>query len=181
MPLDEFLPQFDHNEVHSTRVAASPERTLAAARSLSSREVPLARGLMALRTLPARVRGERRRTDRPMIDSMLRGGFVVLAERPEELVLGVVGRFWQPRASILRIETAEFAAFDEPGWAKSAINFEVRPAPGGGTLLATETRIQTTDAASRRSFGRYWRLVGPWSALIRRAWLRAIRLRAERA
>jgi hypothetical protein len=181
MPLDDFLPRFDHNEVHSTRVAAPPERVLAAARSLGSREVPLARVLMALRTLPARVRGERRESDAPILDAMLRGGFVLLDERPDELVLGAVGRFWQPRASVRRVAASDFADFEEPGWAKAAFNFEVRPEPGGGTLLATETRIQATDAEARRSFGRYWRLVGPWSALIRRAWLRAIRLRAERA
>lgn len=180
MPLDEFLPHFDHNEIHSTRVAASPEHVLDTVRALRSSEVPAARALMALRTLPARLRGERREEHAPMIASMIRGGFVVLAERPGELVLGVVGRFWQPRASVRSIAAEDFAGFEEPGWAKAAFNFEARPAPGGGTLLVTETRIRATDAAARRSFGRYWRLVGPWSALIRRAWLRAIRLRAER-
>ena len=41
MPLDEFLPDYDVNEVHSTRVAAPPEAVLAAARAVTSREVPL--------------------------------------------------------------------------------------------------------------------------------------------
>ena len=53
------------------------------------------------------------------------------------------------------------------------------PAPGGGTLLTTETRIQATDDQARRSFRRYWRVIYPGSAAIRRAWLRAIRRRAE--
>jgi hypothetical protein len=47
-------------------------------------------------------------------------------------------------------------------------------------MLTTETRIQGTDERARRSFRRYWRLVMPGSAAIRRAWLRAIRKRAER-
>jgi hypothetical protein len=180
MPLDEFLPDYDVNEVHSTRVAASPDAVLAAARALTSRDVPLARALMAVRTLPARLRGRRRSVDAPIIDQFVRGGFAVLAERSDELVLGGVGRFWQPSAPGRPIRADEFAGFDEPGWAKTAFNFEARPAPGGGTVLTTETRIQATDDTARRSFRRYWRVIGPGSAAIRRAWLRAIRLRAER-
>jgi hypothetical protein len=44
---------------------------------------------------------------------------------------------------------------------------------GDGSLLVTETRVAANDAAARRAFARYWRLVGPFSALIRRRWLRA--------
>jgi hypothetical protein len=180
MSLDEFLPDYDVNEVHSTRVAATPDAVLATARALTSRDVPLARALMAVRTLPARLGGKHREIDTPIIDGFLRGGFALLAERPDEIVLGGVGRFWQPSASVRRIEADEFAGFDEPGWAKTAFNFEARPAPGGGTVLTTETRIHATDEGARRSFRRYWRVIGPGSAAIRRAWLRAIRLRAER-
>lgn len=43
--------------------------------------------------------------------------------------------------------------------------------------LATETRVEATDAASRRAFRRYWLAVGQFSALVRRRWLAA----AERA
>ena len=52
-------------------------------------------------------------------------------------------------------------------------------AVSGGTVLTTETRIKATDDPARRTFGRYWRVVIPGSAAIRRAWLRAIRRRAE--
>jgi hypothetical protein len=180
VPLDEFLPDYDVNEVHSTRVAAPPEAVFAAVRALTTRDVPLARALMAVRSLPGRLRGRRRSPGAPILEQFVRGGFVVLAERPDELVLGGVGRFWQPSATVRRISAEEFAAFDEPGWARTAFNFETRAEPGGGTLLTTETRIQGTDAAARRSFRRYWRVIGPGSAAIRRAWLRAIRLRAER-
>jgi hypothetical protein len=180
MPLDEFLPDYDFNEVHSTRSSAPPGELLAAARALTSREVPLARALMALRTLPARLSGRHRETDSPIVDGFLRGGFVLLAERPDELVLGGVGRFWQPSATVKRVTAEEFATFGEPGWAKTAFNFEARAAPGGGTVLTTETRIKGTDEAARRSFRRYWRVIHPGSAAIRRAWLRAIRLKAER-
>jgi hypothetical protein len=90
-----------------------------------------------------------------------------------------VGRFWQPSGGLRRIEAAEFAGFAEPGWAKAAFNFQIERV-GARTLLSTETRIATTDERARRSFARYWRLIHPGSALIRIAWLRAIRRRAER-
>jgi hypothetical protein len=182
VPLDEFLPDYDVNEVHSTRVAASPDAVMAAVRSLTACEVPLLVALMALRGLPARLMGRRRR--RPsgtILEGFLRGGFVALAERPHELVVGAIGRFWLASAEVRHVSATEFAAFREPGYARAVFNMHAEPAPGGGTLLTTETRIQATDEHARRSFRRYWRVIYPGSAAIRRAWLRAIRRRAERA
>ena len=181
MPLDEFLPDYDVNEVHSTRVAASPDAVMAAVRSLTAREVPLLVALMAVRSLPSLLRGRgRRRPSGTIVEGFLKGGFVALAERPHELVVGAVGRFWLMSAEVRRVSAAEFAAFNEPGYAKAAFNMHAEPAPGG-TLLTTETRIKATDAEARSSFRRYWRVIYPGSAAIRLAWLRAIRRRAERA
>jgi hypothetical protein len=182
VPLDEFLPDYDVNEVHSTRVAAPPDAVMAALRSLTASEVPLLVGLMAVRSLPALLRGRRRR--RPsgtILEGFVRGGFVALAERPHELVVGAVGRFWLASAEVRHVSAADFAGFSEPGYAKAAFNMQAEAAPGGGTLLTTETRIQATDDHARRSFRRYWRVIYPGSAAIRRAWLRAIRRRAERS
>ena len=184
MPLDEYLPDYQWNEVHSTQVAAPPDRVLAAVRELTAREVPLLVVLMGMRRVPEAILRRSparlaRGLDRAILNEMTSGGFALLAERPDELVFGVVGRFWTTDGGIEPVGTAGFAGFDTPGFAKGAMNFHARPA-GGGTLLTTETRIQTTDDSARQSFGRYWRAIGPFSALIRRAWLRAIRKRAER-
>jgi hypothetical protein len=184
VPLDEFLAEYDVNEVHSTRVAAPPERVLAAVRELSPREVPLVVVLMALRTLPAVLLRRspfrwRRGLNTPLLDQFTRSGFVVLAERPDELVVGVVGRFWTVNGDVERISADGFGAFGAPGFAKAVMNFHAR-AVDGGTVLTTETRIKGTDPEARRRFRRYWRVVMPGSAAIRRAWLRAVRKRAER-
>jgi hypothetical protein len=53
------------------------------------------------------------------------------------------------------------------------IDFVALPA-GTGCLLTTETRVHATTARARRLFRLYWLIVGPFSALIRRRWLRAI-------
>jgi hypothetical protein len=194
MPLDEFLPDYHASEVHSTRIAAPPDHVLAAARALSPREVPLLVALMGARRLPARlVRLARGRAtiprsspsapdalDAPLLEGFTRGGFFVLADQPDEVIFGVVGRFWTLDGGIHRIAASDFVTFAEPGFAKAVFNFHVR-AVAGGTELTTETRIKGTDERARRSFRRYWRVVMPGSAAIRRAWLRAIRKRAERA
>jgi hypothetical protein len=61
------------------------------------------------------------------------------------------------------------------------MSFLVEADGAGGAWVRTETRVAATDAGSRRRFARYWRLIYPGSALIRRMWLRAIRKRAEAA
>jgi hypothetical protein len=45
--------------------------------------------------------------------------------------------------------------------------------------VATETRIVCTDEASRRAFLRYWRVIRPFSGLIRLEMLRLLRNAAE--
>jgi hypothetical protein len=177
--LDEFLPRYDFNEVHSTTTTAPPDAVMRAIRELTATEVPVLVALMAIRSIPSLL-SRRRPTPRGrLLDGFERGGFVVLRDAPDELVYGVVGRFWKPTGGVLPIEAADFAGFAEPGYAKGVMDFRLEPA-GHRTRVTTETRIATTDERARRSFGRYWRVVHPGSAIIRRDWLRAIRRRAER-
>lgn len=49
----------------------------------------------------------------------------------------------------------------------------VARADGSGSVLSTETRVHAATARARRAFRLYWLVVGPFSALIRRRWLRA--------
>jgi hypothetical protein len=75
----------------------------------------------------------------------------------------------------------DFAAFDQPGYAKMAANFRLAPIAGDRAIqLSTETRVACTDASSARRFDRYWWLIRPASGAIRRRWLAAIKRRAER-
>ena len=186
MLLDRFLRAPEFREVHSVWVPASPERALEAVKAVEPRELRLTRILFAVRLLPARLL--RRRSDTlarasgiSFYELLLAEGFALLAEEPgRELVVGVVGRFWSLRGGSARPlrDADDFTRFDEPASARAAMNFSAEPA-GDGTLLRTETRVVTTDAAGRRKFARYWRLVRPGSGLIRRDWLRAVRRRLE--
>jgi len=177
--LDEFLSGFHFNEVHATTVAASPARVMRAIREVSPREIRFFRGLMLMRGFGRRP-GDRADASRSLLDGALRHGFLMLAEDDRELVLGAVGRFWRLSGETIRLASArEFLDFDRPGCAKAAVDFRLEDAGAGLTRVTTETRILGTDSAARRKFGRYWRLVHPGSAFIRRMWLAAIKKHAE--
>lgn len=189
MRLDDQLPRFDFAERHEVGVRAPPAAVFAAVRRADLARGPLTRTLFLLRALPGLV-GRPRETARRFLrrggaaratlDALASAGFVVLAEDPgREIVLGTIGRFWTATGGMRPFEAAEFARFDEPGWAKAAWSFRVEPAAGGTATLSTETRVLCTDPTSRRIFRRYWWVVRPFSGLIRIEMLRAIRRDAE--
>ena len=184
MLLDELLPEFDVNEVHSAEVPGEPAAALAAARAVTPKEIRLMGALMGLRSLPGRIKRTPivTKPDEPFLEQALGLGFVLLGERPDELVVGAIGKFWSPAGNRpIRIAGPEdFLAFDEPGFAKAVMNVTVR-GQASGTLISTETRIAGTDPGATRRFRLYWLLIGPWSGLIRREWLRAARLRVAGA
>ena len=174
------MPRWDVVERHETRIRAPRERVWQAARTLDLGRSPVIRTLFALRSLPAMFsRQPRRDSLGTSIEGLLRNGFVLLGERPgEELLLGLVGRFWRPSGGVLRLTAEEMRGFGRPGFAVAAWNFSLSD-DGDGVRLATETRVRCTDEASRRSFRRYWALVGPFSGLTRREMLRSIRRASE--
>jgi hypothetical protein len=174
LTLDEVMPEYDVHEVHSVWVRASPGAAYEAVKTVSAREVRLFGPLMALRTFGRSGRVFDR--DAPLVERMLAAGFVRLGERPgEEIVVGAIGRFWSPFGNRPR-RVEDFAGFDEPGYAKAALNFAVTP-ERGGSRITTETRIAGTDAAATRKFRAYWLLIRLGSGAIRRSWLKAIRRR----
>ena len=171
MIIDRFLHQYDVRERHAIVIAADAATVDACTRNLDLRGSRIARLLFRLRGM---------RGDALGLDGLRRMGFSVLADVPgEELVLGLIGRFWTPSGGLCRFDAPDFVAFDEPGWAKAAWNFGLTPTPDGRVRLTTETRVRCTDAASRRRFRAYWLVVRPFSGLIRRIVLREIRRQAE--
>ena len=64
---------------------------------------------------------------------------------------------------------------------KVAAYVRAEPAGAGATRLSTETRVLALDRRTRVVFRLYWLVVGPFSAVIRRRWLRAIAERAGQA
>jgi hypothetical protein len=182
--LDRHLPVYRHREVHELTVKAGPEAVMRAIRELKGRDVALARPLFALRSLPAwllRLPIRNSHPDQRVVDVILKGGFTLLDEGPLEMVVGVIGRFWQLSASTVPLAgPADFASFDRDGYAKGVMNFTVEPLGPGKTRLRTETRVLPLGRAAARKFRLYWLFVRPGSGLIRWIWLAAIKRRAEK-
>lgn len=179
MLLDEILPDYDVADRHSVVVRARPERAYAAVHQVDFARSPVPRLLFAIRQLPQLLSGRRMPTTLTLGD-LIRSGFVLLGEEPgREIVVGVVGRFWTLKGDRRAVAAERFGAFAEPGTAKAAMSFRVDDLGDGRSLVSTETRVLCADDAARRSFRRYWRLVRPGSALIRRFALGAIRREAE--
>lgn len=181
--LDRWLPEYRHNEVHEAVVKAPLDAVRRAVREVTGGEIGLARLLFALRAVPARLLGRpipERAYDRRILDAITAGGFLVLEDAPDEVIVGVIGKFWQAAATPLRLETPEeFRAFRTEGYARGAMDFTLTELEDGGVKVRTETRVQPLGPAAARRFGMYWFFVHPGSALLRRTWLRAIRRRAE--
>lgn len=170
MLIDHFLPTYDFVEYHDIDVDAPSGRAWRAAKDLDLGSSLVARGLFLARGLPLRSL---------TLDGLLAHGFVLLGERAnEELVLGLVGRFWIPTGGVVKIAAEEFHSFDKPGHAKVAWNFAIDSHIQKSTV-STETRIACIDDGARRWFGLYWSIVRPFSGIIRREALRIIKQSAE--
>ena len=178
--LDEFAPVWQFNEVHTITVQALPDRVYRAIRAVSAAEVRFFRTLTWLRRLgrpgPASILNPPAHL--PLLEVATQSGFLLLADEPNrELVVGTV--VIRPPATPRPTSPAAFRALDAPGYAKATLAFRIEPAALARSLVTTETRVYATDAATRRRFAAYWRMIHPGSALLRRMWLRAIRRRAE--
>ena len=182
MLIDRFLPDYEVIEHHAVDVDAPVDEAYRAVKELDLARSPIVLALLFARGLPHLFTGAVKPKRRLGLDEIVESGFVVLGEdQDRELVLGIVGKFWQLSSGVHRIEPEEFVAFDTPGFAKAAWNFVVSARPGGGSRVETETRVVSTDDDARRQFSRYWWLIGRFSALIRRVMLQNIKREAESA
>src|ERR1700674_309867 len=180
--LDEFAPAWQFGELHRTTIQAPRQRVYAAIKEVTAREIFLFRTLTWIRRggrpSPASILSAPE--NRPLLEVAARSSFLPLADDAgREIVLGtlvIAPPGWRPAG---RMTPAAYQALAAPGFAKAAINFKVDDGTRDSCIVTTETRVFATDAATRRRFAAYWRVIYPGSALIRVMWLRAIRLRAE--
>ena len=103
--------------------------------------------------------------------------FAVVAEiPPREVAFAVVGKPWSPVPQAEPVGTLEdVRAFSRPGWLKYGMDWRLTELPDGRTLVETSTLCEPTDAAARRRFSAYWLVIRPWSGLIRREMIEALR------
>ena len=177
--LEEFAPAYQFNEVHRIRIRAPRIRIYRALKEVTAAEITLFRTLTWIRRFwragPEGILNAP--SHEPLLEVATRTGFLLLADDPEELVIGTI--VIAP-AGVKRPATPkQFKELVAPGVAKAVMNFRIEDADDDAWLVSTETRVHATDASARRRFARYWTVIRPGSGFIRRMWLRAIKRRAE--
>ncbi len=180
--LDDLMPVYDVSATYSMRIAAIPARVWEEVMNADFSQMPLARRLMALRTLGRKKpqAAGKTHTLATMAESDA-GGFKEIGRVPEqEIVLGVFGKFWRPDAPILRDwKPPEFPALTPQGYGKAAWNFHLVP-DGDQTFVSTETRVLCHGRFESILFRCYWTLIGFFSGLIRKEMLQMIKRNCER-
>ena len=180
--IDTVMPEPEVDECHTVHVAAPAETTFAAAKALDLQASPVNAAVIALRTLPARLRGEEVRAEasKGLLAETEALGWGHLAEEPgREIVMGAVCQPWEGEVVFRPLPADEFAAFAEPGYAKIVWTLEVEPDGDAACTFRTRTRVATTDADARRRFRRYWSIFSPGILLIRLEALRLLRASAQ--
>jgi hypothetical protein len=194
MLLDKYLPKYNFTEVHTINVKASPEVAYRAIKETTLEELSgVVRWLFWLRELPEKMVGRNTTpmtSKGPMLGQMEKNGFTIVEEQPPRedvfglIVPGKIGRVWDKSSGYgSQVANAEeFLAFKNPNYLLVVANLMVQDSvvPGVVTVY-TESRTMALSEKSRKSFRPYWAFIRPWSGLIRRLWLKAIKKRAEKS
>lgn len=179
--LDRFMPMYDIVERHQIRIAAPADITLAAARELDLQGSCVVNALFKGREILLGTEPSEQRLPPGLLPAALSLGWGVLADQAgRELVLGAVTKPWEAKPVFRDLLPRDFAAFAEPDYVKIAWTIRADPLGEQESIFRTETRAIATDAEARAKFRRYWAMVSPGVALIRRAMLSPIKTAAER-
>jgi hypothetical protein len=168
VPIEDWISAPIASERHERVVQVEPERAVELALGLPADGDRIVSALVRLRRM-RRSRG----SAGTMEDFFRANGFIELEREPREVIVGIgAPARLQSRERI--DDPDEWSGWDRPGWIKAAATFRAEPAGDGASNLITETQVDATDESARRRFRRYWFVVGPFSALIRRRWLSQI-------
>ena len=173
--LDALLPRYQFHEHHQRHVDATPAEVWRALHEVRASDIRLFRTLTTIRRFgrPGPESILNAPDDRPILDVALGTSFVRLGSDPErELVIGTT--VIAPDGAAVPRMPDEFRTLAAPGFAVGVMNFRIEPDGRGGSRLTTDTRVFATDPPTQRAFARYWSLIYPGSALIRREWLGAV-------
>ena len=192
MLLDEILPKYDFTEVHSLRIKATPETAYRVMKEMTMSDMSwIVAFLMNLRELPEKLIGRKAVSikNKPLFDENSRNGFVKLAEKESSeyvfgmIVPGDIGRVWKKTSGVIKnpSNAEDFFAYKNPDflWVVANMLVEETGAPGW-VNVRTESRTMALSPRARKRFAPYWRIIRPFSGLIRRLMLRAIKRLAEK-
>lgn len=179
--IDSIMPAYSFNEYHEVIIDASPEKVKSVWQSTHVRDIPVVDLLMKIRGLPAD------QEEKNKVSRMNRNAgtfhtpdfnYFEMDSTEFITVMLIKASAQADPPSMKSLE--QFINFNETGYIKVVLNFRIIPIENGKTLVTTETRNQGLTPKDRRIFGRYWRVIYPGSAIIRRLWLEALAPKATR-
>ncbi len=171
MIIEQFSPEYIVRKKYEIEVNANISNVYKIARSFNMSNSTLSKWLFKLRGLPESLTS---------IEGLTKFGFVILGDKKdEEIVFGLVGKFWTFSADIQHLNSQEFRDFNKKGFAKAVANIAFIPESENHTKIVTETRVHCTDTLSAFFFRLYWALISPFSGLLRKEWLKTIKEKSE--
>lgn len=182
MDITTLLPGARYRIAAESVIAAPPEVVWKELVELPMSALPVGFFLTLLRHFPDVAAGNEERTQGTTTFLEATPIPVVLEDEPRLIVSAGPSQAWKLPGGTAGpgLTAAQFVGWDEPGWIKVAMQFELTDLGSErGTRLATETRIVATDAATARVFAPYWWMIRAGSALIRREVVAKVKKRAE--
>lgn len=174
--LTRFLPGAEVAEHQERLVDSPPQLVFHSARQFRLEDSPVTRAIFRSREFLFR---EPHRSGGPialplvtMARSIGWGLLDSLASR--ELIFGAVTQPWEGEVHFRALDPGRFALFDSAGYAKIVWAIAVDSLGPEHSRIRTETRVATTDAASRAKFRQYWSIYSPGIVWIRYEALRVI-------
>jgi phosphoglycerate kinase len=182
----DLVPDPDVSLMRSTIVDADPATTYQAIRQARLDEDRLWAAVDWLSRLPdlalSLVGGPRPEPGPATVGDLLDAdGCLLLADdEPRELVVGAIGRLWDPTEPLRTdLDPDAFAGFTEQGYAKGTLAFTLHPRGETHTLLTLEARARASDAANRQRLERLGGIASPAAGWLARRTLASIAADAE--
>ncbi len=184
--IDDFMPEYEFYEYHEVTINAPADKVFEAIKGVTFTDIPAAVWLVKIRALASgkpvksylnNSSSMKSLLSQPILKILSRpeSGFLMLDDKtPYEYVGGMAGKPWSNSKPPIIAGPDEFRAFSTPGNIKVTFNLTVTDLKDGTSRLSSETRIACIDESAKKIFSRYWRIIYPGSAIIRRVWLNAI-------
>lgn len=179
LKIDDFLPEYSFNEYHEVKIKASPEKVKYALQTTGVKDIPAAHLLMKIRGIAGDKESDKVTNNQADPETLTTPDFNFFVVDSTEffsfMMIKATAKTPPPEIKTPK----QFLDFNDPGYVKVAFNFRLISLENGQTLLTTETRNQPITQKDRCHFGRYWRIIYPGSAIIRRVWLDTLAKKAE--
>ena len=174
-----FMPDYEVRVEHRVSVSVPADVAMQAVRNANVEASPLVRLLFNARAVFMGARPRAAANPLAFVAQMQALGWAMLADDDRRIILGTVTKPWEAEVVFRRVEPAEFAAFDEPGYAKIVVALDVEEREPARSIVRTETRVVTTDSQAREKFRAYWATILPGVLLVLLVLLSLVKRDAE--